>query len=138
MRQLIRSAGASNVELLAMPAQSVFQRVRIRACLKPGQDISSILSKEPLINLNISVIARAIYMEEYHRLPTPRMASLARLAGCPPDRIYRPPCSPSEPLDSFLAFLAAFFSFGVRSAFFFSSLLGFRSFDMMFLQIIYW
>jgi len=39
-----------------------------------------------------------------------------------PDRIYRIPCSPSKPLDSFLDFLAAFFSFGVMTAFFFSSL----------------
>ena len=76
-------------------------------------------------------------MQEYHLRSPPHAVSLIWLACCLPDPEYQTLCSPSKPLDSFLDFLAAFFSFGVMTAFFFSSRLLLRSFDMMFLQIIY-
>jgi hypothetical protein len=76
-------------------------------------------------------------MQKYGLCPPPHALSLIRLVCYLPNRTYRTPCSPSKLLDSFLDFLAAFFSFGVMTAFFFSSLLLLRSFDMMSLQIIY-
>ena len=67
--------------------------------------------------------------------PPPREFYRSGRHLCQPGQIQCPACSPREFLDSFLDFLAAFFSFGVMAAFFLSSLLLLRSFDIMILQI---